>query len=183
MSTIRPARPADAAALADLAAATFALACPPDVNLDAVAAHVRSVLSAEHFAQHLTDPTHLILVAEDQSADDDGGAPELAGFTMLVFAETADADVLACTSIRPAAEISKFYLRAGSHGTGMAGELMTAALEAAREQGSVGAWLGVYELNVRAQRFYIKHGFGTVGTKFFLFDGQPETDLVLERAL
>ena len=183
MSTIRQARAADAAALADLAAATFALACPPDVNLVAVAAHVRSVLAVEHFAQHLADPTHLILVAEDQSAHDDGAAPELAGFTMLVFAESEDADVLASTSIRPAVEISKFYLRAGSHGTGLAGELMTAALQAARERGSAGAWLGVYEFNVRAQRFYIKHGFATVGTKFFRFDGQNETDLVLERAL
>ena len=176
MSTIRPARSADAAALADLAAATFALACPPDVNLVAVAAHVHAVLSAEHFAQHLADPTHLILVA-------DGAAGELAGFTMLVFAESEDSDVLACTSIRPAVEISKFYLRAGSHGTGLAGELMTAALQAAREHGSVGAWLGVYEFNVRAQRFYITHGFATVGSKYFFFDGQNETDLVLERAL
>ncbi|MFO7689923.1 MAG: GNAT family N-acetyltransferase [Cryobacterium sp.] len=190
MSRIRPARPADAAALADLAAATFALACPPDVDLAAVAEHVRAALSAEHFTRHLADPTRLILIAENDAeniaendAENDAENEELAGFTMLVFGEPDDADARACVSIRPVVEVSKCYVRADSHGSGLAGELMTATLQAGRDRGSAGAWLGVHELNDRALRFYAKHGFMAVGSKHFLFDGVNETDLVMQRLL
>ncbi len=44
-------------------------------------------------------------------------------------------------------------------------------------------WLGVNQENVRAQRFYAKHGFTQVGTKTFLVGTQLHHDFVMQRAL
>ncbi|MFC6354554.1 GNAT family N-acetyltransferase [Luethyella okanaganae] len=175
MTATRLARPVDAAVLADLAAATFALACPPHTTAEAVAEFLRDVLSERNFAEYLADPAKQILIAES-----DG---EAVGYTMLVFGEPGDPDVAAAVGIRPTVELSKCYVRAGSHGHGAAAELMAKTLEVARAGGASGAWLGVNEENGRAIRFYEKNGFAKVGRKRFLVGGRLEDDFVLERAL
>ena len=175
MIEIRPATATDAAALAELAAATFALACPPHTSAESIAVFLRDVLAEGNFDAYLADPDRLILVAED--------AGVMLGYTMLVFADPTDADVLAAIGIRPTAELSKCYLRAETHGRGVAAALMTATLDAARARGAAGSWLGVNQENARAIRFYEKNGFVTVGEKRFLVGGRYEDDFVLERAL
>jgi ribosomal protein S18 acetylase RimI-like enzyme len=174
---IRTAGAADAGVLAELAAATFALACPPHTTAEAIAAFLRDVLAEANFDSYLADPQRMLLLAEDP---DTGLA---LGYTMLVFGEPADPDVLAAIGIRPTVELSKCYLRAESHGRGVAASLMTATLDAARARGARGAWLGVNQENARAIRFYEKHGFARVGTKHFLVGDRYEDDFVLERAL
>jgi ribosomal protein S18 acetylase RimI-like enzyme len=173
--TVRTAESADAAALAELAAATFRLACPPQTTEAAIAEFLRDVLSEERFGEYLADTTKLVLVAEQNGL--------AVGYTLLVFGEPSDPDVAGALGIRPTAELSKCYVRAEAHGAGTASALMTATLEAARERGAVGAWLGVNEQNARAIRFYEKHGFATVGRKRFLLGGVYENDFTLERAL
>ncbi|TFC48210.1 GNAT family N-acetyltransferase [Cryobacterium sp. TMT1-21] len=175
MIEIRTATATDAAVLAELAAATFGLACPPHTTAEAIAAFLRDVLAEGNFDAYLADPERLILVAEE------GGV--MLGYTMLVFAEPADADVRAAIGIRPTVELSKCYLRAETHGRGVAAPLMAATLEAARARGAAGSWLGVNQENARAIRFYQKNGFATVGEKRFLVGGRYEDDFVLERAL
>lgn len=173
--TIRAAGPADAVALAELAAATFALACPPHTTAAAIAKFLRDMLAERNFDAYLVDPERLVLVAED------GGT--MIGYTMLAFGEPTDPDAQAAIGIRPSAELSKCYLRAESHGRGVAATLMTATLDAARERGAASAWLGVNQENARAIRFYEKNGFTKVGHKRFLVGGEFENDFVLERAL
>lgn len=173
--TIRVAGPADAAALAGLAAATFALACPPHTTAAAIASFLRDVLAERNFDEYLADPNRVLLVAEDETA--------MVGYTMLVFGEPTDTDAYAAVGIRPTAELSKFYVLAESHGRGAAAALMAATLDAARGRGAAGTWLGVNQLNARAVRFYEKNGFTVVGAKRFLVGGVFENDFVLERAL
>ena len=173
---IRPAEPGEAAALAELAAATFPLACPPHTSAEAIADFIRTVLSTANFESYLADPDRLLLVAHD-------GTGTLTGYTMLVFGEPTDADAAAAIRIRPTVELSKCYLRSEAHGTGTAAALMAATLTAARERGAAGSWLGVNEENDRALRFYGKHGYERVGTKHFLVGTRYEDDYVLERPL
>ncbi|QYF75590.1 GNAT family N-acetyltransferase [Cryobacterium sp. PAMC25264] len=173
---IRSARPDEAAALAELAAATFALACPPHTSADAIAAFLGDVLAPANFEAFLADPDRLLLVAET-------GAGTLVGYTMLVFGEPHDADAAGAIRIRPTAELSKCYVRAEAHGSGTAAALMAATLDAARQRGAAGSWLGVNQENVRALRFYGKHGFERVGVKRFLVGERYEDDYVLERPL
>ena len=177
MISIRQAGAADAGVLAELAAATFALACPPHTTAEAIAAFLRDVLAEANFDAYLADPQRMLFLAEDP----DTGLS--LGYTMLVFGDPRDPEVLAAIGIRPTVELSKCYLRAESHGRGVAAALMTATLDAARARDARGAWLGVNQENARAIRFYEKHGFARVGTKHFLVGDRYEDDFVLERTL
>jgi tRNA (guanine37-N1)-methyltransferase len=175
--TLRTATPADAGRLAALAAVTFPLACPSHTTDEAKAAFIAKELSEQRFAEYTAAADRVVIMAED-------GADEPAiGYTMLVFGEPHDADVVAAVRIRPAVELSKCYVLPGHHGAGVASMLMSASLDAARSRGAVGVWLGVNEENAKAQRFYNKHGFEKVGTKHFKVGDKLEDDHVLERAL
>lgn len=174
--TVRPATAADASALAEVAGATFALACPPSTTEEAKADFIASALSAAAFTRYLADPARVLLV-------DDPGEGPLDGYTMLVLGDPADGDVARCLRIRPTSELSKIYVRPGQHGRGAAGALLARTLEDARGRGAAGVWLGTNQENERAQRFYGKHGFERVGVKRFRLGDRYEDDYVYERAL
>jgi ribosomal protein S18 acetylase RimI-like enzyme len=180
--SFRVATPDDADAVAALAARTFALACPPSTTAEAIAEHIRTVLSPGRFRAHLADPAHRVVLAEV-----DGRA---VGYTMLVAAPPADADVAGSLRLRPVVELSKVYVEAGSHGAGVARPLMAETLRIARElagepgrDAEAGIWLGVNEHNARAIRFYESRGFRVVGTRSFRLADAVETDHVMERPL
>jgi ribosomal protein S18 acetylase RimI-like enzyme len=175
--TVRPATPTDAAALAEVAAVTFPLACPPDMPREDVEAFVATQLSAERFTAYLADPARIVLV------DDPGGGAALAGYTMVVLGEPYAADVAAAIRIRPTAELSKIYVRPEQQGSGTARALLDRTLAAAADRGAAGMWLGTNGANARAQRFYAKAGFAHVGTRRFQVGNRLEHDVVMERPL
>lgn len=172
---VRRAREADAGALHEVAAATFALACPPGTAADQIAAFIATHLSEARFADYLADSDRVLLLA-----DRDG---EPIGYTMLIFEEPTDPDVATAVRSRPTAELSKVYLLPGAHGTGAASMLMHSTIEEARQRGVSSVWLGVNQLNDRANRFYQKQGFATVGTKRFLLGTEVHDDFVRELTL
>jgi ribosomal protein S18 acetylase RimI-like enzyme len=176
---IRPAAPDDAALLARVAAETFPLACPPHTLPESIAAFIAANLSEASFEGYLADPDRALFVAEADSL----GSGEAAGYTMVVFGEPADPDVAAAVNVRPTAELSKVYVREGFHGAGLAARLVAASVEAARSRGAASVWLGVNQLNARANRFYEKQGFALVGTKRFLVGERYEDDFVRLLAL
>lgn len=173
--TIRRARPDEAAALADLAAVTFPLACPPWSTPADHVAFIAAHLSPASFEGYLADHVRDLLVA-----DEAGG---LVGYTMLVAGVPSDPDVAAAVTVRPTVELSKCYVLPGHHGDGVAWALMAASLDAARAGGAVSMWLGVNAENTRAQRFYRKSGFVEAGERQFQVGNQTHHDLVLRRAL
>lgn len=172
---VRPATPDDLPALAALAALTFPLACPPDSTPQDQAAFVAAQLSQARFADYLADPARTVLVA--------AGGDELLGYTMVVADEPADDDVRAAIRLHPTAELSKCYVHPAHHGAGVSHALMAASLDAGRAAGARGMWLGVNQLNARAQAFYARNGFSRVGVKHFRVGTRLEDDFVYERAL
>lgn len=173
--TVRRAKPADAEALARVAAATFPLACPPEMPASDIAEFVRENLSLERFRAYLKDRTRWLFVAEVAGA--------VVGYTMSVEGEPSDPDVAEEIPTRPTAELSKCYVLPEHHRSGAAGALMAATLDAARERGLAGIWLGVNDRNERAKRFYAKHGFTRVGGRTFAVGGRCECDDVMYRTL
>jgi diamine N-acetyltransferase len=174
-AVVRRATVDDAALLHAVAAATFALACPPETSEESILDFVARYLSVDAFTGYLSDPERALCVAEAGAA--------LAGYTMLVFGEPSDTDVAASVIVRPTAELSKVYVRAEHHGVGIGAALVEASVDHARSRGARSMWLGVNEQNQRANRFYEKQGFAIVGTKKFLLGGRYEDDFVRERML
>ena len=172
--TIRRATPGDAAELHDVAARTFGLACPPGTLQSDIDAFIAMHLSPAKFEEYVKDERRVLLLAEA-----DGVA---VGYAMLVAAPITDEDV---RRVVPdgSIELSKFYVLADSHGSGVARELMTATLAAAAETGATTCWLGVNQQNVRAAKFYDKCGFTVRGTKRFLVGDEWHDDHVRARSL
>lgn len=172
---IRPATAADAEALAGLAAATFPLACPPELEKAAIDAFIAASLSPASFTAYLADPDRALLLASH------GG--EAVGYSMLVAGAPADPAVRACVTVDPPIELNKFYVRAQAHGSGLAAALMTATVDLAAGRGAAGIWLGVNQQNVRAQAFYRRGGFEPVGVRHFTVGSTICEDFVLQRMI
>ena len=170
---IRTATADDAGRLAQLAAVTFPLACPPASSPDDIAAHLAGTLSEANFRAYLADPAITVLVL------DAGG--DFRGYSLLAARPAQDPGVAAVLTILPSTELSKCYVHPDHHGLGAAAELMHASIGAAAAAGARGLWLGVNDQNVRAIRFYEKSGFRKVGTKSFRLGGTVEHDFVMER--
>ena len=155
---------ADSDELAEVAAATFPLACPPWASPEDVAAFIAANLSAEHFAGYLSDPIRKLLAVRD-----DG---RIIGYAMLIRQDG-----------EPEVELSKFYVLADRHGSGASAALMRAALDWAEGSGASVIRLGVNKRNERAQAFYRKHGFEITGTRTFDLGWSVENDFVMTRRL
>ncbi|RLV57064.1 GNAT family N-acetyltransferase [Aeromicrobium phragmitis] len=138
-------------------------------------AFVSANLSAERFAEYLTDAERAVFVAED------GG--RLAGYTLAVTGEPYDPELARLVRHRPTVELSKCYAAPEAHGSGTAAALLTHTVAWATAEGAASVWLGVNGLNQRAQRFYAKHGFEVVGERRFQVGQRIEDDLVLEKPL
>lgn len=169
-------RPADAARLddlADVAARTFPLACPPSCTPDDVAAFIAENLTPDRFADYLSDPDRTVLTALEND--------RIIGYAMLIAGVPDDPDVAAAVTTRPTVELSKMYVLPDAHGAGVSAALMSAALHHAGTVAAASLWLGVNQKNVRAQRFYRKHGFEVTGTKTFRLGRHLEADYVMAR--
>ena len=175
--TVRRALESDAEGLSRLAALTFPLACTPQTSAEFLATHIATRLDAASFRRHLADPACVVLLA------DVGDSTDPVGYTMLVGGEPTDPDVAGAIRFRPTVSLERCYVHPDHHGSGVATQLMTATLDAARETGAAGIWLGVSVENDRANAFYARHGFEQVGTKRFHIGDAWEDDHVRERKL
>jgi ribosomal protein S18 acetylase RimI-like enzyme len=164
---------ADLAEIADVAARTFPLACPPSVTPQNIIAFIDENLSQARFRDYLADPNRAVLAARDEG--------RIVGYVMLIRGVPDDDDVQQAVTLRPAVEVSKLYVLPDSHGAGISAALMTAALQLAGDLEAKCVWLGVNQLNQRAQRFYTKHGFTINGTKTFRLGAGIENDYVMVR--
>ncbi len=83
-----------------------------------------------------------------------------------------------------ALELKRIYVQKEFHGKGIAQQLMDFILAFATENKYEVVWLGVWEHNVRAQRFYEKYGFEFSGhTHDFPIGDTPQTDVWLWKFL
>lgn len=170
---VRPAREQEVDALHELAAATFPLACPPHLPATAIRDFVAEHLSVAAFTAHLANPDHSVLVAER-------GA-RLLGYALTKLGPPGNPEVLAAVPDGPWCELSKLYVHPDGHEAGAARALLDAVEGEARRASAATLWLGVNQLNDRANTFYAKHGLEVVGTRHFAVGGQVEADFVRAR--
>lgn len=170
---VRPATEHEVEALHELAAATFPLACPAHLPAAAIDAFVAEHLSVAAFEAHLANPDHVVLVAEL-----DG---RLLGYALAKLGRPAAVDVLAAVPDGPWCELSKLYVHPDGHGSEVAPALLEAVLLEARRASVATLWLGVNQLNQRANAFYAKHGLEILGPRHFVVGGQVEADFVRAR--
>ncbi len=76
-------------------------------------------------------------------------------------------------------EIERIYVLSEFQGIGAGSFLMDNAIAAAKERGKKYVWLGVWEKNEKAIRFYQKHGFRKIGTHSFVVGSDKQTDYIM----
>jgi ribosomal protein S18 acetylase RimI-like enzyme len=167
---VRRATVADAAELAAFGARVFAATFAKDNTADDMAMFLGANYSPERQAREIENPHTTTLLAID-------------GDTLVAFAQLIASKPPEIVSGDAAVEIARFYVDPAQHGRGIAQTLMDAVLDHARVAGRRTVWLGVWERNPRAIRFYGKYGFTDVGAQPFLLGRDLQTDRVMTRAL
>lgn len=80
-------------------------------------------------------------------------------------------------------EIERIYVLQAFHGTGLGQLLFDKAIEVALAHKLAYVWLGVWEENMRAIRFYRKNGCFTFGQHIFRVGAEEQTDLMMKKVL
>jgi diamine N-acetyltransferase len=169
---VRQATLDDAKPLTHLSYTTFwdAFAHHPKNAPDDLAHYMRQAFSIEQIAAELADEKNVFLIAEIEDKP--------AGYAKLVI----DNIEPGITAKRPV-ELARLYSHQEYIGKGVGQDLMDACFESAKNHDHDVMWLGVWEYNPRAQRFYEKNGFRVVGRHTFLLGSDPQTDLLMQREL
>lgn len=168
--TIRRGTRADAVLLSELGARTFSETFAADNTPEDLAAYVATSFNVQQLTAQLEDPASTFLIAEVN-----GNA---AGYARLHDGEP----VKGVEGAKPV-ELVRLYVLREWLGRGIGEQLMLACLDEAREAGYETIWLGVWERNARAQAFYRKWNFRTVGEHIFPLGADLQRDLVMERPL
>lgn len=170
--TIRPAAASDAPRLSAFAADAFADTFGADNTPDDMAHYLAGAFTPERQTAEIADADGVVLLAEV------AGTEELVGYAHLVGGPAP-----AAVSGPAPIELSRLYVARPWHGRGVAAALMDAALGAARARGARTVWLGVWERNARAARFYEKFGFARVGAHAFVLGRDVQTDWLMARGV
>ena len=165
---IRRGTVADAGLLAELGARTFSETFAAANTPENFAAYMAKSFNVAQPAAELQEPGSIFLIAEV-----DGKA---AGYARLLDGEPEQ-----CVKGAKPIELVRLYVSSDWLGRRLGGELMRACLDEARQTGHETIWLGVWEENPRAQAFYRKWEFRTVGEHIFRLGSDLQRDLVMER--
>ena len=168
--TIRRASPDDAGMLAELGARTFSETFAADNSPEDMAAYLTSSFNLAQQTAELADPASTFFIAEV------GGVA--AGYAKLHAGEPEEG----IEGAKPV-ELVRLYVSKEWLGRGVGEALMRACVDEARRAGHETIWLGVWERNARAQAFYRKWNFRAVGEHVFQVGSDPQTDILMERAL
>lgn len=88
------------------------------------------------------------------------------------------------TKGKKALELKRFYVSKDYHGKGAAQKMISFFIDRAVAEDCEVVFLGVWEFNYRAQKFYCKHGFNLTNYKHdFPIGNTPQTDVYMIKYL
>ena len=167
-AVIRRATAADAAALAELGAATFVETFGHLYTAGDLHAFLAESHSEAAYAATLANPACALWIAE---ADGRAIGYAQAGPCGLPHPDATPAD----------GELKRLYLRADAQGGGVGNALLHEALAWLERDGPRTLWISVWSENFGAQRFYARHGFVFAGEYAFIVGAQRDREFMYRR--
>lgn len=125
-----------------------------------LARYCARAFSAGQIAEELADPASTFLIAETNRR-------------AVGYAKLREGKRVACLGDRHAIEVQRIYLLEKMKGRNFGRLLLERCFAIAREKGYAALWLGVWEKNRAAQKFYEKIGMQCAGETDFS-DGENE---------
>ncbi len=168
--SVRHAIDTDATLISVLASATFYEAYFEQDESSNLSGYIHESFAVDEVRSQLQDPeSSYILIFLDGKA---------VGYARLIENATSD-------GISPGStiELRRLYMLERVWGTGIGTTLLEYCVDEGRNRGFDIFWLGVWEENERAIRFYDKFGFSQVGTISFPYGDVVGTNRVLQRFL
>jgi GNAT superfamily N-acetyltransferase len=163
---LRKADLSDLPELLDLARTSFVQAFTAGNKPENVQAYLAEAFTEDKLTQEMQETASTFIVASL--------AGKLVGYTKLNLS-TAQADVQDPASV----EVARLYTLEEVWGTGLGQLLLDAAISFGRQEGKTWLWLGVWEFNARAIRFYEKNGLRIFGSHPFPFGDEIQTDWLM----
>lgn len=162
----------DAKTLAPLAVQIFndTFAANPLNKPEDMRVYIAEFMSVAAFERELADEDSIFFIAEITNQ-------------MIGYAKLKENSIEDCVSDKNPIELCRLYVAHEFHGKGIAEKLMNECFAEAKRKKFQIMWLGVWEFNFRAQKFYEKHGFSKVGKHIFQLGTDAQTDFVMERRL
>ncbi|HWD88380.1 MAG TPA: GNAT family N-acetyltransferase [Mucilaginibacter sp.] len=80
-------------------------------------------------------------------------------------------------------EVERIYVLADQQGKKIGNQLLDFAINKAIDEKMCYIWLGVWEHNHAAMRFYERNGFKTFGSHHFMLGNDRQTDILVKRNL
>ena len=167
---LRKANLSDLPELLALARTSFVQAFTAGNKPENVQAYLAEAFTEDKLTKEIQETASTFIVASL--------AGKLVGYTKLNLS-AAQADVQDPASV----EVARLYTLEEVWGTGLGQVLLDAAIAFGRQEGKTWLWLGVWEHNARAIRFYEKNGLCIFGSHPFPFGDEIQTDWLMRMDL
>ncbi|HRH40948.1 MAG TPA: GNAT family N-acetyltransferase [Pyrinomonadaceae bacterium] len=169
---IRKADSADAEILAQISWKSFydAFADHPKNDPSDLKSYMDEAFTVEAISAELADKDSFFFVAETEN--------QMVGYAKLKQNSREDG-----VSGENPIELCRLYSLNEFIGKGIGKALMLKCLEFAKENGNDIIWLGVWEYNYNAQKFYTKFGFEKCGEHIFQLGSDPQTDWLMQKKI
>ena len=167
---LRPCKPEDFCTLRELSIRTYYETFAHLNTPEDMAAYLEDAFNVERLTKEFNDPnsSFFFLYFNDS----------LAGYLKLNEAPSqTDINDPSCL------EIERIYVVGEFQGKGLGQYLMDQAIATAAERQKKYAWLGVWEKNEKAIRFYKKNGFYEIGTHTFVMGEDVQSDYIMRKDL
>jgi ribosomal protein S18 acetylase RimI-like enzyme len=165
----RDAGPGDGPVLGGIARATFIDTFGTLYRLEDLATFLQQGSDAAYEAE-LADPDIAVRFALT------GGAP-------IGFCKISRLKLPAPDPAPDAAELRQLYIYKPWQGLGIADVLTRWAMDQARARSATEIWLSVFTENVKARRFYARHGFEEICPYHFMVGEQADEDILCRAKL
>lgn len=165
-----PTTAADTTLLAVLGSVAFYEAYYRQDDSHNLAGYIAESFSLEQIASELADPSSVFFIAfHDEKA---------VGLAKLRSGNTHES-----VDSTNAVELQRLYIIEHVYGKGVGETMLNHCMEYAARENFDTVWLGVWEENLRARRFYEKHGFARVGTLTFPYGDEVGINHVMQLRL
>jgi len=181
----RQARSEDAAQVSALIGSTWAKFFAYSVTESDLETYLTQTVSEAQIRKEIEDDSRYCLLAVRPAKHTSTGratttttGSTVVGVAQLNFNTTEEG----LTTSKPV-KLDRLYIQPTEQGGGLAARLLQEAEAEVKRRGHNGLWLGVWEKNARAIRFYEKMGFIRRGEHFFWLGQSKRRDWTMEKSL
>lgn len=167
---IRKAEISDANLLSVIASVTFYEAYFDTDEPDSIARYIVETYNSDQIKSELEDNNSTFFIPELESK-------------AVGFAKLRENSIPECLQGENTIELQRIYLVERVWRKGFGRILMEKCLETAKQKGFESLWLGTWEENVKARKFYEKLGFAKVGEYQYFYGDYLATNFVLKKDL